>query len=1414
MPKVAFLLICILLLPAFIKPSYGFYDVDFVQPRPNTNFMEKSYIIEISPVITENPVKRYVVFGSGSISNVLSVTKNLIYGISTQQGFFSVGTFSQNDVSNLKSKGYNVIEDFPLEFDSIPKVTNAEVTTEGSRIGAIIGSEEVSRKYNYTGNEITIGIVDTGTDFSNPDIQHSLARDQNNHPIMIDVDGQGLVLTNATFIANINKKDIITNYTKPIPNNMTSKVYVNSKGVFLDLVQKGNGTSILVYNSIFPNFGTPILNGTISNDMKIGKNNRDYIVSKSGVYHLGVIYQGVLQGSFERLQLVPVLVVDSKVAGLYDTVIPDMSTSWIELMRNDLRKDNKPTQHDFDFTDEVPITLGNGKEFLLYDSGSDGKFDYSAGTLGAQVLDVYGVMGKASFIDKKIGATNGTLLLPFDPHGNYFGVMYDFIGHGTSSVASITSKGSEKYDIYGNSTKYSIRGVAPGAKIIPIKALWFGDAVYAWLWAAGFNQENNKWVFEGKPRVDIISNSWGISNFPTLQSAPGLDILSLVLNALAVPGSIDENYLGVLIVSSAGNAGHGYGTLSLPTASSYGLSVGATTNNVYVGYGPFKSQPRFGNSTTFANEIADFSSRGPGIVGDTKPDLMAIGAYGFTPSSVTKKYKDKTDPFTMFGGTSLAAPLVSGSAALLMESLKQKDEGYTPFRIKNILMSTATDLKSDPFSQGAGLVNVEKAINFVNGKSGTFIVYNNASYSNIKKILDVPMDKLDSSLFGVEKFQLNNGSFPATAWFGGRLYPSERTSTTFTIENPTNRTLDITITPQILTLIKRSQYNGTTEINLQDPLLNKSGVFRPNYMPLENISDNKNLLSLFQQTKPIPDDASLMILNVNFPFDNFMNSSEKIYAHDMKISSLYLYDWNDKNNDGNTTYNELAMINRGGSWGTVQELRVSEPNSKIKNIPLIGVYPVPTRYSYWMGDTKKNSTSMDYTLTASFYKKERWDSIWVNYNNVQVPPNSSTNLVATLVVPLDSPPGVYQGSISFKGDSHEVNLPVSYAVKKKVQAKDMPTVIEGTQMADVLYGNGYINGAFDMTNRYNAGDWRQYYFDVQDSTINALSLNISWENKDTNLSVFVIDSLGRVIQTNVPPGVLGHFRGWPTGDWLGTSPFSEGGGFFPIKNNNATSTVLYAPINQTGTYSLLMHSTLFGGQSLAEPITVTAKFSTILPDEKDPQILLVMPKFINSTFIVKPQIVEENINTARYYLDEYEPQEITVTEFSIPSELLTEGSHTLKIEVTDTVGHSTTKEFVFKVDSKVPELVIKSPQNGTTVSNVVTIDTDVKEQNLPDAGWITIVLPNEIVHDTKSARFDTHTVENGKYDIQISARDMAGNEISKKITLNIDNRPFFGNDKDSSDQNAVLLEGIIIGIIVATAAILIAIKKIKISKKN
>ena len=121
----------------------------------------------------------------------------------------------------------------------------------------------------------------------------------------------------------------------------------------------------------------------------------------------------------------------------------------------------------------------------------------------------------------------------------------------------------------------------------------------------------------------------------------------------------------------------------------------------------------------------------------------------------------------------MAAPIVSGSAAVLIEEMKKQSQDYDPFSIKNILMSTATDLNNDPLTQGSGLANIESALDYVHGENGVFIVHNDESYNNIKKILDPAIEKFNSTSVGLENFQLPTHSFPMTSWFAGQLLQND-----------------------------------------------------------------------------------------------------------------------------------------------------------------------------------------------------------------------------------------------------------------------------------------------------------------------------------------------------------------------------------------------------------------------------------------------------------------------------------------------------------------------------------------------------------------------------------------------------------------------------------------------------------------
>ena len=1412
MIRLVFVITLFALVPILFSESFSYFDGDMVnyEFKDKINFLENSdsEIIQFNEFSNEQQMKRYLIFGKSTaeFTNLI----NTQYSISSPNGFFSIVTAPEDIVSLSQSNGLHIIEDFQLDFHS--KYISKDNVSKLSTIGNIANSERVHDLYDVTGKNVTIAIIDTGVDFSNPDMQHSLARDNENIPIMLDPDGQGLILTNATFAANVDQYGTMKNFTKHSTNDTTSEVYVKSRGgVYLNIAQNGDGTELSVYNSMFPMFGSsPVLKGTLYDDMKIGKDKHDYIVSKSGIYHLGVMYQG-MPG---KPQVVPVLVVDSKESGYYDTIIPDMSTSWQDYTK---KSENGRPDFDFDFTDDVAHVLGDGNEFLVYDYNDDGELDYSAGTIGARILDIYGVIEKESNIDENFGAINGTLLPPINRNGEFFGVMTDVQGHGTGSAATIVSKGINEYDIYNNTKKFTIKGIAPDAKIIPVKALWFGDILYAWLWSAGFDNDDVDWKFSGDVRADIISNSWGVSTFPNFEYAPGFDMLSLIMTTLSLPNSFSEDYPGVLMVSSAGNSGHGYGTIGLPNASPTGISVGATTNNVFVGYGPFTDEPRFGNTTKHSDHVVDFSSRGPTIIGDPKPDLMSIGAYSFTPSSVTKPTEDyDQDPFGMFGGTSMSAPIVSGTAALVIESLHETSQPFNPSDVKNILMSTAKDIQNDVFTQGSGMVDSLDAIRLTHGEGGVFKVYNHESSKNLNSILEYPLKNINYTAFGMPSPSIELEKISQTSWYGGRLNPGDTSTSTFKIENPTNKTLTIKIIPENLKLIQKFTYDGVTEPHLQDSYHNKSKTYRPNYIPLDDLSTSEKINT--NSSKTMPDESTLLVLNANFSFDHFMNQTNPIYADDLKISSLYLYDWKDKDNNSEIASDELSLVNRGGSWGTVQELRISNPTEQFENEPIIGIYPVPERYSFWGGSIKQNSTSFDYTLTASYFKKNTWNDITLDKESISIPPKQTVEVNAKLSTQKDQKTGVYDGFLRFEGDHHTANIPVSYVVVENIQ-KDIPFTFVG-QTNDVNFGNEYVKGAFDMTNRYMAGDWRQYYLDVQDSTINSASIELSWKNDNTNFSAFVLDPQGKIISTNMPTGVFGHFMNWASLDWLGNSPFSQGGGFFPVKNKDDTSTVIFAPINQTGTHSLLIHSTLFEGKNVTEPVTLVAKFSTLTADQTPPEIILELNKFLNSNDVILPKIIEDNPSSIIYTLD---GNLLEMSDAGIDVSSLEEGSHSLLITAIDKFGFKNSETFDFVVDKKLPNLELLS-KNNTSVSNRLDIQVSVSDENLPESNYLSFLLPNgERILDNKFYSFNTTNLDEGQYSIDIILQDESKNSIFSKIMFEIDHSiidppksPILNNVSQIPESETDYLFIIIIGIIViAIVSVLVILKqKSKIPQKN
>jgi serine protease AprX len=253
-------------------------------------------------------------------------------------------------------------------------------------------------------------------------------------------------------------------------------------------------------------------------------------------------------------------------------------------------------------------------------------------------------------------------IVAFQDFVNHRSKPYDDDGHGTHVAGIAAGNGAQ------SGGRYS--GIAPQANIIALKSFDDGGS--------------------GKSSNVIAGIQWAIDNRQTYN----IRVLNLSIGGKAkLPAHLDPMAMaveqavaaGIFVVTAAGNSGPNAQTIETPGIAQSAITVGNLDQN-------FTTDRR--DDTIYGS-----SSRGPTSPdGFAKPEVCAPGT-SITSCDTESGYVVKT-------GTSMATPMVSGAAALLIGAHPE----VSPAQLKQAFMNTAAPLRKEPQSaQGSGMIDPSAA---------------------------------------------------------------------------------------------------------------------------------------------------------------------------------------------------------------------------------------------------------------------------------------------------------------------------------------------------------------------------------------------------------------------------------------------------------------------------------------------------------------------------------------------------------------------------------------------------------------------------------------------------------------------------------------------------------------------------------
>jgi serine protease AprX len=253
----------------------------------------------------------------------------------------------------------------------------------------------------------------------------------------------------------------------------------------------------------------------------------------------------------------------------------------------------------------------------------------------------------------------------------------DAFGHGTFVAGLIAASGSTSLGQY--------KGEAPGAGLVSVKVAGASGSTTLATIIQGVG-----WTIANAAalHIRVLNMSLGFQPFQPSAIDPLDQAVQAAWNA------------GIVVVTSAGNAGPFNGTILSPGDDPFVITAGALNDN--------------GSASAANDTIPSFSSAGPTDPdGFFKPDLVASGksvvSLADPGSTIYKDYPSALVGASHFvgSGTSFSAAITSGAVALDLE-LHPTD---TPNEVKARFLATASPGPTgNPFVEGHGELNVGAAV--------------------------------------------------------------------------------------------------------------------------------------------------------------------------------------------------------------------------------------------------------------------------------------------------------------------------------------------------------------------------------------------------------------------------------------------------------------------------------------------------------------------------------------------------------------------------------------------------------------------------------------------------------------------------------------------------------------------------------